>query len=89
MSVSNDLDLVQREQDINKIVKKHIKNLPQKQRCFVLTHIRAICLGNLTEDSGLLAIRGKFGVQAEVTGKKILTEALKPTLTSDTMHPYL
>ena len=88
MSVSRDFGIHQtKEKDINKIVRKDVKTLPQKQRTFVLTHIKAICLGTITEESGMLAIRAKFGVRAEVIAKKILTNALNPSVTSETMQP--
>ena len=88
MTVNSNPDVQQfTEEDINKIVRKHIKGLPQKQRTFVLTHIKAICLGTIKEESGMLAIRAKFGARAEVVAKKILTNALHPTLTSETMQP--
>jgi hypothetical protein len=75
------------EKDINRIIRKDIKTLPQKQRTFVLTHIKAICLGTMKRESALLAIRGKFGVRAEVVAVKILNNALNPTVTSETMQP--
>lgn len=90
MSVARDFDIHKvSEDDINKTVRKLIKQLPEKQRTFVLTHIRAICLGTIEKESGLLAIRGKFGVRAEVVAGRILADALNPTLTSETMQPYI
>ena len=88
MSISENFDIHQvKEKDVNKIIRKDVKTLPQKQRTFVLTHIKGICLGTMTEESGMLAIRAKFGVRAEVIAKKILTNALNPSVTSETMQP--
>ncbi len=78
MVADEEWDIEKVKDDIGRILRSNIKNLPKKQQNFVLTHIRGICLGTMSRESGLLAIRGKYGIRAEVTAQKILTDALAP-----------
>jgi len=78
MAITAESSIEEKTEYVQAQLKRILAKLPKSQHRFFAQIVSSVCLGRISEQGGLLELRAKYGVRAELAGREVFNDIRIP-----------